>query len=159
MLKRHKRLIPTGAKKRLYESFILSHLNYCSVIWLRCGKKNADKLEKMNERCLLFVFNDLNSNYDESLDYINQPCLQDRRIHDMLSLTYRALNGNTPVYIKNLLNVKDTTYITYEANIFSMSPGLIPQPMAYILSVILLLNSGTRYLSHLEPLLRPMHLN
>ena len=25
--KRHKRLIPTGAKKRLYEAFILSHLN------------------------------------------------------------------------------------------------------------------------------------
>ena len=34
----------------------------------------------------------------------------DRRIHDMLTLTYRALNGNTPVYIKNLLNVKDITY-------------------------------------------------
>ena len=28
----------------------------------------------------------------------------------MLTLTYRALNGNTPVYIKNLLNVKDITY-------------------------------------------------
>ena len=110
VLKRHKRLIPTGAKKRLYESFILSHLNYCSVIWLHCGKKNVDKLEKINERCLRFVFNDLHSTYNELLDYINQPCLQDRRIHDMLTLTYRALNGNTPVYIKNLLNVKDTTY-------------------------------------------------
>ena len=32
-------------------------------------------------------------------------------------------------------------------------------PMAYTLSVILLQNSGTRYLTHLEPLLRPMHLN
>ena len=75
VLKRHKRLIPTGAKKRLYESFILSHLNYCSVIWLHCGKKNVDKLEKINERCLRFVFNDLHSTYDELLDYINQPCL------------------------------------------------------------------------------------
>ena len=101
VLKRHKRLIPTGAKKRLYVSFILPHLNYCSVIWLHCGKKNVDKLEKINERCLCFVFNDFHSTYDELLDHINQPSLQDRRIHDMLTLTYRALNGNAPVYIKS----------------------------------------------------------
>ena len=88
----------------------LSHLNYCSIIWNHCGKKNADKLEKINERCLRFVFNDFHSTYDELLDYINQPCLQDRRIHDMLTLTYRALNGNTPVYMKNLLSERDTSY-------------------------------------------------
>ena len=110
VLKRHKRLIPTGAKKRLYEAFILSHLNYCSVIWLHCGKTNVEELEKNNERCLRFVFNDLHSTYDELLDYVNQPCLQDRWTHNMLTLTYRARNGNIPVYIKKLLNIKDTTY-------------------------------------------------
>ena len=109
VFKRHKRLIPTGAKKRLYEAFTLSHLNYCSVIWLHCSEKNVDKLEKINERGLCFVFNDLHSTYDGLLDYINQPCLQDRKMHDMWTRTYRALNG-TPVYIKKLLNVKDTTY-------------------------------------------------
>lgn len=88
---------------------MLSHLSYCSVIWLHCGKKNVDKLDKINERCLRFVFNDLHSTNDELLDYINQPCLQARRMHDMLTLTYRAFNGNTPVYITSLFNVKDTT--------------------------------------------------
>ena len=81
----------------------------------------------------------------------------------MLTLTYRALNGNTPVYIKNLLNVKDTTcnlrgqHLLNVPRVNTTTYG--PQPMAYILSVILLLNSGTRYLTHLEPLLRPLHLN
>ena len=65
----------------------------------------------------------------------------------------------TPLYILRIYSTSKILLTTYEANIFSMSPGLIPQPMAYILSVILLLNSGTRYLTHLEPLLRPMHLN
>ena len=74
VLKRHKRLIPTSAKKRLYEAFILSHLNYCSIIWNHCDKKNADKLEKINERCLRFVFNDFYNTYDKLLDDINQPC-------------------------------------------------------------------------------------
>ena len=31
-------------------------------------------------------------------------------MRDMLTLTYRAINGNTPVYIKNLLNERDTSY-------------------------------------------------
>ena len=30
---RFKRLIPLDAKVRLYDSFILSHLNYCSMVW------------------------------------------------------------------------------------------------------------------------------
>ena len=64
----------------------------------------------MNERCLRFVFNDFHNTYEKLLAYINQPCSQDRRIHDVLTLTYHGLNGNTPVYIKNLLNERDTSY-------------------------------------------------
>ena len=60
--------LPFFAKKRLYSEFILSHLNYCSIIWNHCGKKNADKLEKINEGCLRFVFNDFHSTYVELLD-------------------------------------------------------------------------------------------
>ena len=41
VLKRHKRLIPTGAKKRLYEAFLLSHLNYCSVILASLRQKEC----------------------------------------------------------------------------------------------------------------------
>ena len=87
VLKRHKRLLPTGAKKRLYEAFILSHLlNYSSIVWNHCGKKNADKLEKINERCLRFVFNDFNSIYDELLDDIYQPCYRALKILNMLRI-------------------------------------------------------------------------
>ena len=88
----------------------MKHLYYHILITVLLSGFIAAKRMLINERCLRFVFNDLHSTYDELLDYINQPFLQDRRMHDMLTLTYRALNGNTPVYIKNLLNVKDTTY-------------------------------------------------
>ena len=42
--------------------------------------------------------------------YLNQPCLQGRRIHDMLTLISVTSTYNTPVYIKNLLNQRDTSY-------------------------------------------------
>ena len=158
VLKRHKRLIPTGAKKRLYEAFILSHLNYCCIIWNHCGKKKADKQEKINERCLRFGFNGFRSAYDELLNYIYQPCLQDRIIHICWLLFIEHLMV-TPLYILRIYSLKEILLTTYVANIFSMSPGLTLQTMGYTLSVIQLVNFGTRYQTHSEPLLRPMLLN
>ena len=95
-------------------------------------------------------------NYQTAL--INQPCLQDRRMHDMLTLTYRALNGNSPVYIKNLLNVKDITYNLRGQHLLNV-PRVNTTTYGLHFFVILLQNSGTPYQTHLEPLLRPMLLN
>ena len=65
----------------------------------------------------------------------------------------------TPLYILRIYSLKEILLTTYVANIFSMSPGLTLQTMGYTLSVIQLVNFGTRYQTHSEPLLRPMLLN
>ena len=54
---RFKRLIPLDAKLLLYDSFILSHLHYCSMVWHFCLKSDSDKLEKLNKRALRSVYN------------------------------------------------------------------------------------------------------
>ena len=72
----------------------------------------------------------LMSNY-----WINQPCLQDHRIHNMLTLTYRALNGNTPVYFKNLLNERDTYYNLRDQQLLNV-PRLILQTMLTLVSLL-----------------------
>ena len=71
-------------------------------------------------------------------------------MRDMLTLTYRAINGNTPVYIKNLLNERDTSYNLHGQHLLN-----VPRDR----TVIQLANFGTRYQTHLEPLLRPLLLN
>ena len=60
ILKQFKHLIPMHATERLYMAYFLPHLTYCSVIWVHCGKRNADKLERLDESILRFVFNDFN---------------------------------------------------------------------------------------------------
>ena len=54
VLQRHKHLISTCAKKRLYDAFLLSCLSYCPINWHYCGKRNSDKLEWINESCCTF---------------------------------------------------------------------------------------------------------
>jgi hypothetical protein len=63
-LNRFKRLLPFDAKKKLYNSIIPSHLNYCYTVWHFCLKSDSDKIEKLNyERALRSVFQDKSSDY------------------------------------------------------------------------------------------------
>ena len=45
VLRRLRKLIPTHAKLRLYESAIFSHLTYCSTIWHFCRASDKRKVE------------------------------------------------------------------------------------------------------------------
>ena len=67
VLNRLKKLIPQDAKIKLYNSFLLSHLQYCSIIWHNCLKQDTDKLEEINKRALRVVYDDYHSTYDELL--------------------------------------------------------------------------------------------
>ena len=108
VLKRYKHFIPIYAKKRLYLAYFLPYLTYCSTVWFHCGKRNADKIEKLNESILRFVLNDFNSSYEKLLQEIHQPSLRARRINDMLILVSLALNEAAPSYISDLFTERQT---------------------------------------------------
>ena len=65
---------------------------------MHCRKRNADKLERLKESILFSGFNDFNNSYDKLLEEMKQPSLKARRINDMLTLVYLALNDAAPSY-------------------------------------------------------------
>ena len=104
-MSRMKKIIPTDTKLRLYRAFVLPHFIYCSEVWRHCGIKNANKLDKLNERALRFVFNDVTLTYDKLLRKIRT----DRRMQDYRIVTYKASNNQAPRYIRALLEERSTT--------------------------------------------------
>ena len=60
---RFRNLICAATKLKLYNAFILPHLQYCSTVWHFCSARNRDKLESLNKRALRVVFNDNVSSY------------------------------------------------------------------------------------------------
>ena len=58
MLKRSKNVIPTGVKKMIYNSLIMSHLSYCISIWGNAKSKLLDPLVKAQKRALRVVNNE-----------------------------------------------------------------------------------------------------
>ena len=87
----------------------LDHLYYCCVVWHHCGQHNLNKLEKINERNLRFVFNDNDSNYIHLLNRMGQPSLFNGRVQYILTLVYKSLNGLALEYITNMFNYKTHT--------------------------------------------------
>ena len=110
VLNRLKRLVPVEARIELYNSFILTHLNYCSTVWHFCRKGDSDKLEKLNERALRTVFQDKSSSYETLLNQARKTTLYNRRMQDIAILIYKALHNQSPQYIKELFKLRISNY-------------------------------------------------
>ena len=108
-LKRFKKILGTETKMLLYKSYILPHFTYSSTVWIHCGKTNAAKLEKLNERALRCIFRDNTSTYDDILKKAKMTTLQNRRIQDMCILIYKTMHGLAPAFIRDMITVRDTT--------------------------------------------------
>ena len=64
-----------------------------------CEKRNADKLQRLKESIIRFVIDDFINSHHKLLEEINQPSLKIRKINDMLTLVYLALNDAAPNHI------------------------------------------------------------
>ncbi|CAB4019481.1 Hypothetical predicted protein, partial [Paramuricea clavata] len=56
VLKRMRNILPFEIRSNIYTCFIAPHFRYCSETWHFCNKITADKLEKVNDRAIRFVF-------------------------------------------------------------------------------------------------------
>ena len=106
---------------RIYISFIVPHFNYCSGSWHFCNKSSADKLEKVNERAVQFVCKDKSTPYEKLLTKIGTTPLIHQRVIKIISSAYKLLNDpNTPECLKDLLDLRQSTYSLRAKNILKL---------------------------------------
>ena len=118
---RSRNLICTTTKLKLYNAFILPHLQYCSTVWHFCSARNRDKLESLNKRALRVVFNDKVSSYQQLLYKSEGSNLYNRREQNMLITIYKCLNCNSfPKYLKDMLHLRHSEYSLRKTNILSL---------------------------------------
>ena len=106
VLKRMKKMLPFETRRELYLAFILPHFNYCSETWNFCSKSAADKLERLNERAIRFVFRDKYTSYSELLNALSlsyASLKQQRLIKITLSIFNAVHNSLAPKSIQDLI--------------------------------------------------------
>ena len=67
VLKRLKSFIGFAEREVLVQSFVFSNFNYCPLVWYFSSSKSLQKIERIQERALRFLFNDHKSSYGDLL--------------------------------------------------------------------------------------------
>lgn len=109
-LKRLAKYLDVNSRIAIYKSFISSNFMYCPVAWLFCGKRNALKLEKLQERALRFVLSDYTSTYNDLLRRGDFLSLSAIRIRHLAIEMYKCVHGLNPLYLNDLFEANNVEY-------------------------------------------------
>ena len=66
--------------KLIMKSFIMSHFNYCSSIWMFHDRAINSRINKIHERALRIVYRDTESSFDELLAKDNSVSAHQRNL-------------------------------------------------------------------------------
>ena len=93
--------LPTCLRKQLYQSLVLPHLDYCSVVWTECSRADEKKLEGIQKRGMRWI---LQEKWDCPSDTLRKKlgwsCLASRRNMLRLMAVKRCMSGRCPQYLK-----------------------------------------------------------
>jgi hypothetical protein len=116
-LKRISKFFNTDRRLLIYKSFIYGNFSYCPVTWLFCGKVNSNRLEKIQERALRYVFSDYSSPYDVLLTRGNLLPLSLYRLRFLALELYKCVNGLNPNYLNELFMKHSVNYNLRDNNL------------------------------------------
>ena len=93
--------------ERLYFAFVRSKLEYASIVWDNCSKYLSDLVESVQYRAGKIVSGAIQQTSHELLyKELGWERLEDRRKKQRLKVFYKTINGETPVYLQNVLNAQ-----------------------------------------------------
>ena len=96
---------------KLYEAFILPHLEYCSPLFVGIDMGQCNHLKDGNCYILrTLVGHNKSMSYDKLLTMTSMISLYCRRSHQALILFFKCLNGTSPTYIGSLFKYRHTPY-------------------------------------------------
>ena len=95
-LSRINRYMKQNQKEILFPYCIISHFNYCPLIWMFCPKKSTEKINVVHERSLRIIRNNCESLYPLSLEEAHQIPFHQRCINYLMIEVYKHLNGYSP---------------------------------------------------------------
>jgi hypothetical protein len=103
VLRRLKPLLPLSALVLIYNSLILPHFDYCSVIWDNLAKGLGQTLQRMQNRAARIITG--SDYYTRSFEILRSSnCmtnLEDRRALQFKKLMYKTANNMVPSHLTN----------------------------------------------------------
>ena len=90
------RYLTIETKTCIFDTFVRSNFNYCTVVYHFCGVSNDKKLEKVYERAIRIVHNDYISPYKQLLVKSKRKMLIDIRSDNLLVEIFKIIQSKAP---------------------------------------------------------------
>jgi hypothetical protein len=98
-LKRISRYLSATDKNLIYESFIMSNLNYCAPVWTFSSKASEEKLECIQKRALRYIFKDYEHDYHDMLRIYDFPSIKLKRLRILVCEVFKCVKKLCPEYL------------------------------------------------------------
>ena len=86
----------------------MSMFNYCSIIWMFCGKTAHDKIDKIQKRALQALYNDFESNFNSLLNKGNHLTIHELNKRKLLIEVYKCVNKLAPPFLNDIFKIRNT---------------------------------------------------
>ena len=103
VLKRLGHLLTLKGKLAIHKSFIECNFNYCPLIWHFCSQANTNKLEKILERAIRFIYNNCSSSHSDLLKVSGTEYLHVKRLKLKACEVFKIVNDLSPSFISDLI--------------------------------------------------------
>ena len=94
----------------LYNSFIMPQFNYCSLIWMFCGKIDSNDVNRTHKRALHILFNDFTSSFEELLLEANQSTIHRKNLQKLVVEVYSSLTQQNTSFLGDMFQEKHIDY-------------------------------------------------
>ena len=85
-------MLPSTTKKQLYNALVLSHMDYCSVIWQKCSRELRQKLERVQNYGMRLILSQPPRTHSEKMRRkLNWMTLEKRRVMARLCMMHRCV--------------------------------------------------------------------
>ena len=101
-LKRVRSFVPHETLRSIFMSLVQPHFDYCNSVWGCCGKTQASKLQKLQNRAArILTYSNYDANADNLIKKLGWINLDSQRSIHKAVMVYKSLNGLTPDYLSS----------------------------------------------------------
>ena len=94
----------------MYNSFILSQFNYCSIIWIFCSKTSYKEIEQIQKSGLRIAYNEPDMSLEGLLIHDEDIDVHRKHITEHLTEIYKTFSGENPYFTKSIFTKNDVIY-------------------------------------------------
>ena len=94
----------------LYDSFVLSNFNCCSLIWMFSGNLSNNEINRIHKRAVRVLLHDYGSTFEELLQKRVEHIMHTKNLQTLLLEVYKCLTSKNPSFLFDLFELRPTNH-------------------------------------------------